>query len=116
MTARSLGILHTPEVYVYSLEKHHDIFFVLATDGVWDGLTNHQVCQVVFDILDKPPQYTSEELTRASLEALEKERVDDNTTNVVVVIRWTGEDLNRKFFSARKRAATWRSEASDDWD
>jgi len=117
--ARRLGVTPQPEVHIYPLHPACDMFFILATDGVWDGLTNLQVCQIVARTLDKPTQRASEELTRASLEALEKERVDDNTTNIVVVLRWNdgkGYDSSAVGRVVRKRRGTWSSytEGMDD--
>jgi len=103
-SARCLGVINQPSVGIYKLTRA-DLFMVLATDGVWDGLTNMQVLQIIACLSDKPVQTISEHLTRASLEALEKERVDDNTTNIVIKLQW-GTSVTAH---SRKRRGTWSS-------
>lgn len=87
---------------------------ILATDGVWDCLTNHQACSIVLRFLEVSSQRASQELTRASLEALEKERVDDNTTNIVVRFKWKEGPYNNDYAQVngpqhREHSDTWSS-------
>ena len=41
-----------PEVFHYKLEPPHDRFIVLATDGLWDMLSNEEVVQLVASYLE----------------------------------------------------------------
>ncbi|KAI8616304.1 phosphatase 2C-like domain-containing protein, partial [Chytriomyces sp. MP71] len=81
--AIKLGVLCDPEVFERELSKR-DRFFILASDGLWDGLDNGQVVKVV----DKyeSPQKASEVLNRKALKSLDAKAIDDNVTNVVVYL------------------------------
>ncbi len=43
LMASTVGCTATPEVSFATLRPHVDIFMVLASDGVWDVLSNDQV-------------------------------------------------------------------------
>ena len=44
--AQSVGVSAEPEFNVYDI-SHDDRFIVIASDGVWEFLTNEQVAQIV---------------------------------------------------------------------
>ncbi|KAJ1912657.1 hypothetical protein IWQ60_009564 [Tieghemiomyces parasiticus] len=86
-SARKLGVIGVPELTTLH-PKPGQHCLVLATDGVWDGLTNEDVVGLVtphFSVDSNEAATTaSHDLTDASLKALDRIRVDDNTTNVCV--------------------------------
>ncbi|KAJ3225274.1 hypothetical protein HDU81_008046 [Chytriomyces hyalinus] len=79
--AERLGVLCEPEVIDRELSKN-DRFFVLASDGLWDGLDLDQVVHVV-QKYDSPVK-ASEVLNRKALKSLDAKCIDDNVTNIVV--------------------------------
>ncbi|KAJ3248289.1 hypothetical protein HDU78_001295 [Chytriomyces hyalinus] len=79
--AERLGVLCEPEVIDRELSKK-DRFFVLASDGLWDGLDLDQVVHVV-QKYDSPVK-ASEVLNRKALKSLDAKCIDDNVTNIVV--------------------------------
>ncbi|KAJ1653765.1 hypothetical protein IWQ61_006175 [Dispira simplex] len=88
-SARRLGVHATPEVNTFPLLPGHHCF-VLATDGVWDGLTNEQVLDLVTPFYSLESNCGAEEasstLTRHSLQALDRIMIDDNTSNVCIFL------------------------------
>ncbi|KAJ1542457.1 hypothetical protein HK096_009366 [Nowakowskiella sp. JEL0078] len=81
--ATKLGVLSEPDVKILDITPN-DSFLILATDGVWDGLSVTEAVNLVSKQVD--PTKASEILTQASLEGLDKNSVDDNTTNIVVFL------------------------------
>lgn len=47
LTAATVGCTSDPEVTFTTLRPHTDQVLVMATDGVWDVLTNEQVRRVI---------------------------------------------------------------------
>ncbi|KAJ1956749.1 hypothetical protein IWQ62_005237 [Dispira parvispora] len=88
-SARRLGVHATPEVTTFPLLSGHHCF-VLATDGVWDGLTNENVLDLVAPFYSLESNHGAEEasstLTRHSLQALDRIMIDDNTSNVCIFL------------------------------
>ncbi|KAJ1975580.1 hypothetical protein H4R34_004281 [Dimargaris verticillata] len=102
-SAKRLGVLAEPEITTLTLQPGRHCL-VLATDGVWDGLDNDKVLDIVSSYFspgtkgqekeeDQTSQYqtaaceASQSLTDHSLKALDSIQVDDNTTNICVF--WT---------------------------
>lgn len=82
--AKRLGVLSIPDVYIMDVTTKLK-FCVLATDGVWDGLSNDEVVEIV-QANKNDPQKASEQVTQGSLDGMDKLQIDDNTTNVCVVL------------------------------
>ncbi|KAG4083051.1 protein serine/threonine phosphatase 2C [Neocallimastix lanati (nom. inval.)] len=82
--ARRLGVISKPDISIIEINEKLK-FCVLATDGVWDGLSNDEVVEIVYANMDDP-QKASEEVTQGSLDGMDKLQIDDNTTNVCVVL------------------------------
>lgn len=105
--ASKLGVTYQPDVYTLQLEDD-DEYFILASDGLWDGLSVEQAGDIlknnglpveqVGDILrsqtgDIPKnntalQQTADALTAGALILLEKKQIDDNVTALVVDVRF----------------------------
>ena len=49
--AHSIGATHKPEIIEYTLDMKikRDTFLILASDGVWQYMTNNEVAKIVFD-------------------------------------------------------------------
>jgi len=45
--AHSVGVSSVPEVLEYTLDSD-DKFIVIASDGVWEFISNYEVAQLVF--------------------------------------------------------------------
>lgn len=82
--ARRLGVISKPDISIIEINEKLK-FCVLATDGVWDGLSNDEVVEIVYANMDDP-QRASEQVTQGSLDGMDKLQIDDNTTNVCVVL------------------------------
>lgn len=52
LTAATVGCTSDPEVSFTTLRPGVDHVLVMATDGVWDVLTNEQVCDIVVESPD----------------------------------------------------------------
>ncbi|KND03002.1 uncharacterized protein SPPG_08981 [Spizellomyces punctatus DAOM BR117] len=81
--ATRLGILWEPDVTVRDIIPT-DAFLVLATDGVWDGVSLEEVLVIVSKETD--PLAASRQITQSSLAGMDRQQLDDNTTNIVVYI------------------------------
>ncbi|KAJ3027279.1 UNVERIFIED_CONTAM: hypothetical protein HDU68_004144 [Siphonaria sp. JEL0065] len=79
--AQKLGVLSEPEVIERELSKK-DRFFVLASDGLWDGLDMEEVIRLT--VKYENAQKASEILNKRALKSLDAKFIDDNVTNVVV--------------------------------
>ncbi|KAJ3108137.1 hypothetical protein HDU97_002049 [Phlyctochytrium planicorne] len=81
--AGRLGVLCEPEVAVINV-RQEDRFFVLGTDGLWDGMETAEVVAVVGKC--KSAQSASDLLIKKALAGMDERHLDDNITNVVVFI------------------------------
>ncbi|KAJ3022836.1 UNVERIFIED_CONTAM: hypothetical protein HDU68_008916 [Siphonaria sp. JEL0065] len=79
--ATKLGVLSEPEVIERELSKK-DQFFVLASDGLWDGLDMEEVIRLT--VKYENAQKASEILNKRALKSLDAKFIDDNVTNIVV--------------------------------
>eukprot|EP01136_Pigoraptor_vietnamica_P031061 Opistho-1_new@91130 len=80
--AHSIGVTADPEIKEVDLTPK-DKFIVVASDGVWDGLDNQSVVDIVAK--HKDPQKASEVVVQEALRGLDKEEIDDNVTAVVAL-------------------------------
>ena len=54
-------LIAEPEVFHYKLEPPHDRFIVLASDGLWDMLSNEEVVQLVASYIEGRQKEVMEE-------------------------------------------------------
>ncbi|KAI9204149.1 phosphatase 2C-like domain-containing protein [Polychytrium aggregatum] len=80
--ASRLGVVSEPEVICTQISQH-DHFLVLGTDGVFDGLTIAEAVAIIKNH-HKDPQKASEAITKESLIGMDRNQMDDNTTNIVI--------------------------------
>ncbi|KAJ3120267.1 hypothetical protein HK100_012865 [Physocladia obscura] len=79
--ADRLGVISDPEVIERELSRK-DRFFVLASDGLWDGLDIEEVVRLV--VKYDEPQKASDILIKRALKGLDAKAIDDNVTVIVV--------------------------------
>ena len=99
----NLGVIAEPEVRASRLRPGKELFFVLATDGVWDTMSNEQVADCVSH--STGPQAAAEAVTaqaRWAWSMRSGERKDDITC-VVVWLRWMDESEARRESRLRER-------------
>ncbi|KAJ3209920.1 hypothetical protein HDU67_005812 [Dinochytrium kinnereticum] len=81
--AGRLGVLCEPEVTVSTINSN-DRFFVLGSDGLWDGIDSADVVSLVGK--HKNPQKASNALTESALAGMDARNLDDNITNIVIFL------------------------------
>ncbi|KAJ3074873.1 hypothetical protein HDU98_009943 [Podochytrium sp. JEL0797] len=79
--AENLGVLCEPEVIERELSKK-DLFFVLGSDGLWDGLDLDEVVRLA--VKYESAKKASGVLIKRALKSLDAKQIDDNVTNIVV--------------------------------
>ncbi|KIY99605.1 hypothetical protein MNEG_8356 [Monoraphidium neglectum] len=93
LMAATVGCTSEPEISYVTLEPERDQFVVLASDGVWDVLTNEQVCDIVAESPD--PHVACRRVLDSALYEWEEKMSADNITVLVVELdwRWVVQDL-----------------------
>ena len=84
--ASSVGCTSRPEVTYMALRPHVDQFLVVASDGVWDVLSNDQVCQLVTSAGE--PEAACQAILEMALEEWEERLAADNISVIVVKYEW----------------------------
>eukprot|EP00118_Oscarella_pearsei_P029081 m.3605 g.3605 ORF g.3605 m.3605 type:complete len:307 (+) comp9622_c0_seq1:54-974(+) len=79
--AHTLGCIAEPEVHDIVL-SNKDKFLIVASDGVWDGITNKEAVDIVAHQQD--PTRAAKALVKAGLAGMEAKHLEDNVTAVVV--------------------------------
>jgi serine/threonine protein phosphatase PrpC len=90
MIAQRLGVLCDPDVMVYTLTPN-DCYLLIATDGVWDGMSSQEAITLVEQFAMTHQANASEaskHLNREALAALDRRQIDDNVSNVCVFITY----------------------------
>ncbi|KAK4537528.1 hypothetical protein CDCA_CDCA13G3553 [Cyanidium caldarium] len=93
----NVGVTAEPEVYRVAL-CDGDAFFVLASDGVWEFMSNDDVVQFVGGRKDRgePPQTVAEQLVQEAVRRwIKEETVIDDVTCIVVYLDAVGGGLAR---------------------
>ncbi|KAL7752750.1 hypothetical protein RI367_001752 [Sorochytrium milnesiophthora] len=97
-TARRLGVISEPEISVRTL-THDTLFMTLASDGVWDGLTNEELVSVGTKYYAEDRRHrdkadnsyvdkAARTIVQKALAGLDAKQLDDNVTAVCVFFRW----------------------------
>ena len=81
--AATVGVYATPEIMSYSLTDK-DKFMVLASDGVWEFLSNEQVIEITRQCDGDGEKAAAEICARSYREWRAEEEVVDDITAVVV--------------------------------
>ena len=46
-TCKQIGIISEPDTYSYTLNKDNDFFIIVASDGIWDVMSNQEVVNFI---------------------------------------------------------------------
>ena len=85
--AHSVGVSAIPEVLEFMLGPH-DRFVVIGSDGLWEFLSNEQVCEIVLPFyIENQPEAAANKLVReAHARWKHEEEVVDDITVVVIFL------------------------------
>ena len=87
-TASRVGVNAVPEIKIFDLVPE-DRILVIASDGVWEFLENHQVANIVFPFFaQRNAEGAGEALVRAAYKRWKKEgdHVVDDITCIIVFL------------------------------
>ena len=89
----NLGVLADAEVRSIDLDESRDIFFIVASDGVWDHVSNERACAIVRDCGNDPHKGSEAIMERArrGWETGGSGRRDDITV-IVGKLDWMSEE------------------------
>jgi serine/threonine protein phosphatase PrpC len=85
--AHSVGCTAEPEVMEFTLGVH-DRFMVIASDGVWEFLSNEDVAQIVLPYYEQnAPEAAANALVKAAFKKWkQEEEVIDDITVVIIFL------------------------------
>ena len=85
--AHSVGVSAEPEVLEFTLGPN-DRFVVIGSDGLWEFMTNEEVCEIVLPFyIENQPEAAANKLVReAHLKWKQEEEVVDDITVVVIFL------------------------------
>jgi len=82
VVAHSAGVISEPEFTEYKLNPETDKFLVIATDGLWEFVTNQETIEIVEGQIG-PAQAVDTLVTEAGTRWMKEEQVIDDTTVIV---------------------------------
>jgi serine/threonine protein phosphatase PrpC len=85
LDAAKIGVIAEPDFWMKSVKKEMN-FIVIASDGIWEFLSNKEVCDIVKKFyLNGNPKEAAEELVKKAREIWEKKgkEIDDITTIII---------------------------------
>lgn len=82
VVAHSAGVISEPEFTNYQLDPKKDKFLVIATDGLWEFVSNQETIETVETEIG-PAQAVDKLVTFAGNRWMEEEQVIDDTTVIV---------------------------------
>lgn len=80
--AHTAGVISTPEFTERELNAETDKFLVIATDGLWEFVSNQETVDMA-DTFDTPSEAVESLVKEASLRWMREEQVIDDTTVIV---------------------------------
>ena len=85
--ASKIGVICEPSVSVHDCTlKSEYRCLIIGSDGLWDGIGVQEAVNVVSPYLDLDLKLASSILNDAGLAGLDKIQVDDNITNIIVML------------------------------
>eukprot|EP00823_Brevimastigomonas_motovehiculus_P007021 TRINITY_DN6042_c0_g1_i1.p1 TRINITY_DN6042_c0_g1~~TRINITY_DN6042_c0_g1_i1.p1 ORF type:complete len:430 (-),score=123.04 TRINITY_DN6042_c0_g1_i1:200-1489(-) len=81
--SQTVGVISIPEIIEHDLQES-DLFALWASDGVWEFLTNEQVCDIVWKNRSNWPLAVSKLVEEAANRWKQEEEVIDDITVVLV--------------------------------
>jgi hypothetical protein len=82
VVAHSAGVISDPEFTEFELDAKADKFLVVATDGLWEFVTNQETTEMVEGQIG-PAQAVDTLVTEAGTRWMQEEQVIDDTTVIV---------------------------------
>jgi len=84
--AETVGVIHEPEILEFKCNYYDAKFIVIASDGIWEYLSNEEVCEIVnfYYKLDDPIEAANKLVKEATKRWKEEDCVIDDITAVVV--------------------------------
>jgi len=82
VVAHTAGVISEPEFSEFDLDPETDKFLVVATDGLWEFITNEETVDIV-NGQGGPPQAVDTLVTEAGTRWMAEEQVIDDTTVIV---------------------------------
>ncbi len=82
VVAHSAGVTSEPEFSEFQLDPKQDKFLVVATDGLWEFVTNQETVETVEGQIG-PAQAVDCLVTEAGTRWMQEEQVIDDTTVIV---------------------------------
>lgn len=84
--AKRLGVIADAEIVLHRISSR-DRCIVIASDGVWDALSNHDVTDCAFlHFATLDAEKASQAITQLSLKLLDQKCIDDNVTNICIFL------------------------------
>jgi len=85
--AQSVGVIPDPEILEYTLTKH-DQFILIASDGVWEFMSNVDVAWLVYPYVEKnSPEAAANALVKEATKRWKKEEeVIDDITCIIIFL------------------------------
>jgi serine/threonine protein phosphatase PrpC len=85
--ATKVGVICDPEIKEYKITKQ-DKLVVVASDGVWEFLSNMDVAKIVYPYFEKnAPEAAANALVKEALKTWKKEEeVVDDITGVIIFL------------------------------
>jgi len=84
--AKKIGVISEPDIFEYEI-KQNDKFIVIASDGIWEYLTNEEVVNIISSYyINGDVESATEELiknAKSKWEELRKDTIDDITVIVI---------------------------------
>ena len=103
--AHSVGVSSVPEVLEFTLGPN-DRFVVIGSDGLWEFLTNEEVCEMVLPFyIDNQPEAAANRLVREAHAKWKKEEevVDD----ITVVVVFLDTQMAYSYYQKAVQLASW---------
>jgi serine/threonine protein phosphatase PrpC len=82
VVAHSAGVISDPEFTEFELDSKTDKFLVVATDGLWEFISNQETTDIVEGQIG-PAQAVDALVTEAGTRWMQEEQVIDDTTVIV---------------------------------
>ncbi|CAK68236.1 unnamed protein product (macronuclear) [Paramecium tetraurelia] len=80
---QSVGVTSEPTIYE-SKVRQQDLFMVIASDGVWEYMTNQQVAKLVYEKYEQQDQAAQYLIQQAQQQWKENDVVVDDISCIVV--------------------------------
>lgn len=80
------GVISTPEFFEHSIDPDLDQFLIIATDGLWEFMSDEECVSIVNKSIKSPSAAIEELITKSDEKWLSRETVIDDTTISLVLL------------------------------